>query len=178
MLIPLSLNTQYKTIDNYVFRYKNDSVFEWLKQSVKFIDNSTKLTSIHSIIKQFVVRKINDYDIEDDDNDLFIINIIKLQIHLIRFYNQNQSLILINDFVLELLHAADLIFHFLFLVRFKFINEIYNRSYTIKIALCVVIFILLPSVFFPHSVFTLSISKYDFFAWLFLNNVEISRRLQ
>lgn len=161
MLISLSLNTQFKTIDNYVFRYKNGFIFVWLKPNVKFIDNSTKLTSIHSIIKQSVVRKINDCDVDDnDDDDLFIITIIKLQIHLIRFYNQHKSIILINDFVLELLHAADLIFHFLFLVRFKFINEIYNRSYTIKMH-SVLLFLSFAIRFLPYSVSTLSISKYD-----------------
>lgn len=130
MLYPLSLNTKFKTIDNYVFRYKNGYIFEWRKPNVKFNDNSTKLTLlIHSIIKQSMISKINDYDIDGDGDydDFFIITIIILQIHLIRLYNQNQILLSINNFVLELLHAADLIFHFHFLVRFKFIIEIYYQ---------------------------------------------------
>lgn len=130
MLISLS---QFNAIDsNNICRCKIANIFEWFRPNVKFIDNSTKLTSIHSTIAQSTVNKTIDCKIDDN---LFDIATIKLQIHVIRVYNgyYYQSVRLINNFVLKLLQAADLIFHFLFLVPFKCIIEIYDKSYTIKL---------------------------------------------
>lgn len=128
MLI-LSLNTSSLNTNDTDYNICKNSI-EWRNINVNFIDNSTKITSIHSVIKK---RPLSVAKRTDDDH-FSIINTIELPIHLIRCYNyypQNQYSI--NDFVFEFLQAADLIVHFLFLVQFKLIIEINDRSYTIKV---------------------------------------------
>lgn len=118
----ISLSFDIKAIDYNVCGCKNfnNSNYD------KFIENFTKIPSRHSIIRQSTANRVI-------DNHFFNIN---LQIHLNHFfyydYYQNQNLLSINDFVLEHLQASDLIFHFLYLVQFKFIIEIYDKTYTIK----------------------------------------------
>lgn len=120
MLIPFSLDAIVNAVNNFSKRIK------W-RINVKFNDNSIKLTSIHSIFEQSIIRT-NDCKIDDN----FTI------IYLICFNNyQNQYLYLINSLILEFLTETNFILNiFLFHVKFKFI-EIYNNSYMINAILCV-----------------------------------------
>lgn len=127
MLI-LLLNTSSLNTNDTDYNICKNSI-EWREIDVKFIDNSTKITSIHSVIKKKSLSVVK----KTDGDHFSIINTIKLPIHLIHCYNYHQqNEYSLNDFGFEFLQAADLIVHFLFLVQFKFIIEINDRSYTIK----------------------------------------------
>lgn len=120
------LDAHCDKIDN-IFK-SNKSLAINQRYNIKFIGDSTKITSFHSIINLSVA--INAIDDKTDGD--FLILILRPIIYLIRSKNC-QSEYLIDVIVIKHLQAIDFIS--LSLVHL-YLSEIYLRNYTINALMC------------------------------------------